>query len=57
MNRAEEVKRVRRDALPTLAYLAATVTRLKKYVSRQLSKRDLSELSNAEGASDAGALR
>jgi hypothetical protein len=52
---AEEV---RRDALPTLAYLAATATRLKKYVSCQLAKRDLSELSsNPEGASNARTLR
>jgi hypothetical protein len=35
---AEEV---RRDALPTLTYLPATVTHLKKCVSDQLTKRDL----------------
>jgi hypothetical protein len=34
---------VRRDALPTLPYLATTVTHLKKYVSNQLTKRDLLE--------------
>jgi hypothetical protein len=34
---------VRRPALPTLPYLAATVTHLKKYVSNQLTKRDLTE--------------
>jgi hypothetical protein len=35
-----------------MSYLAVTATRLKKYVSCQSAKRDLSELSNAEGASD-----